>query len=171
MKIAFLLAFLTSGIVLVSCSHNTQYVKKEDFMSAKKKIEKNRFAVKRALSTNIEIKKAFKEVNNQLKKQNKINKDLFNEIEEVKADIDKIKKEIKKMKKQNKKKKLKGYVLPFELNLRRHPYKTPSNVIKRLKQGEEVEVLKDIGSWYKVKAGKDEGYVYKNYLKIEVAEN
>ena len=166
MKKAIGLALLS--VVFLSCSQNVEYVKKEDFRLLKKKVDKNRFAVKQALSADVEIKDAFKEVNHQLRKQNQINKKLFIELERLRDEIQSVRKITKELKENFKKKKSRkiGIVLPVELNLRRFPYVTPTNVIKRLKQGEEVEVLAPVGEWYKVKAGSDIGYVHRDYLKV-----
>ena len=44
---------------------------------------------------------------------------------------------------------------------------TNSDVLRTLKKGEELEILSKNGSWYKVKVGKQTGYVYGSYIKVE----
>ena len=152
---------LVLTVFLFSCAEKPKYVVKEDFNQVKEKVEKNTFAVKQSLASIVEIKRAFKEVNEQLRKQNKINKELFTEIEKLKANIAKIKNV-----NSSKTKAKKAVVLSTKLNFRKNPYITPDNIIKRLKRGDIVTVIGKVGDWYKVKVNGMTGYIHKNFVKV-----
>jgi uncharacterized protein YgiM (DUF1202 family) len=56
-----------------------------------------------------------------------------------------------------------AYVRPQELNLRRGPSRTYS-LITTLKQNSRVQVINNIGDWWRVRFNNYEGYVYSEYL-------
>lgn len=59
-----------------------------------------------------------------------------------------------------------GKVTTETLNLRSKA-STDSSVIKLLNMDDELEILSEEGNWYKVKVGENEGYVSKDYVKID----
>lgn len=59
-----------------------------------------------------------------------------------------------------------GKVTTETLNLRSEP-STSSSVVALLNAGEELEILSEEDDWYKVKHGSKEGYVSKDYVKVD----
>ena len=59
-----------------------------------------------------------------------------------------------------------GTVTTETLNLRSEA-STSSSVIKLLNINEKVEIISEEGNWYKVEAGDKEGYVSKDYIKLD----
>ena len=59
-----------------------------------------------------------------------------------------------------------GTVTTETLNLRSEA-STSSSVIKLLNINEKVEIISEEGNWYKVDAGDKEGYVSKDYIKLD----
>ena len=59
-----------------------------------------------------------------------------------------------------------GKVTTETLNLRSEP-STSSSVVELLNADEELEILSEEGNWYKVKHGSKEGYVSKDYVKVD----
>ena len=59
-----------------------------------------------------------------------------------------------------------GKVTTETLNLRSKA-STDSSVVKLLNMDDELEILSEEGNWYKVKVGENEGYVSKDYVKVD----
>lgn len=59
-----------------------------------------------------------------------------------------------------------GKVTTETLNLRSKA-STDSSVVKLLNMDDELEVISEEGNWYKVKVGENEGYVSKDYVKVD----
>lgn len=59
-----------------------------------------------------------------------------------------------------------GIVSTETLNMRSEP-STSSSVVKLLNAGEEIEIISEDNGWYKVKHGEKEGYVSKEYVKVD----
>ena len=59
-----------------------------------------------------------------------------------------------------------GKVTTETLNLRSKA-STDSAVVKLLNMDDELEILSEEGNWYKVKVGDNEGYVSRDYVKID----
>ena len=148
-------AILLMGVIpfLFGCGGATHhhYVSKWEFNQLKKKVEKHDFLIKQTAYAVVDVKNAIKEINQELRKQNEINKRLLEEIEQIRMHL---------------KKKLIGTVQSSTLNLRERP-SLNSPVILVLLKGEKVEILSSKGNWYKVKVNGREGYVYKKYIKLE----
>lgn len=47
---------------------------------------------------------------------------------------------------------------------------TESNILGLLNLGEKIEIIEEDGDWYKVKVNNKDGYVHKDYIKIEETE-
>lgn len=62
-----------------------------------------------------------------------------------------------------------GKVATETLNLRKEP-STSSSVLELLNDGDKIEIISDEGDWYKVKHGENEGYVSKEYVKVDEGE-
>ena len=66
----------------------------------------------------------------------------------------------------------KGKVINVETNLRiRKKASINSEIIGYLKEGQAFDVLAKDGSWYKIKAGKSEGYIHKDYAKVTLNDD
>ena len=63
-----------------------------------------------------------------------------------------------------------GKVTTETLNLRSKA-STDSSVVKLLNMDDELEILSEEGNWYKVKVGENEGYVSKDYVKVDKTSN
>lgn len=63
-----------------------------------------------------------------------------------------------------------GKVATETLNLRSKA-STSSSVIELLNAGDKLEIVSEENGWYKVKHGKKEGYVSKEYVEVEKEEN
>ena len=61
-------------------------------------------------------------------------------------------------------------VVTDTLNLRSEP-STSSSVIELLNENEKIEIISSEGDWYKVKHENNEGYVAKEYVKVEEESN
>lgn len=61
-------------------------------------------------------------------------------------------------------------VVADTLNLRSEP-STSSSVIKLLNENDKIEIISSEGDWYKVKHENNEGYVAKEYVKVEEESN
>lgn len=59
-----------------------------------------------------------------------------------------------------------GKVTTETLNLRSKA-STDSSVVKLLNMDDELEIISEEGNWYKVKVGENEGYVSKDYVKVD----
>lgn len=139
--------------ILVACgeaTHHHKYVSKWEFNRLKEKVERHDFLIKQTAYAVVDVKKAIKEINKEFRKQNEINRRLFEEIEQIKRHLEK--------------KKTIGIVNASTLNLRESPSLT-SPVVLVLLKGDKVEILTEKGNWYKVKVNGKEGYVYKKYIK------
>ena len=56
-------------------------------------------------------------------------------------------------------------VVTDTLNLRSEPSRS-SSVIELLNENDEIEIISTEGDWYRVKHGENNGYVSKEYVKI-----
>lgn len=142
---------------LFSCA-GKGYVKVEDFNRLKKQVKKNEFLAKQTAYAVVDLKKAFKEVNEQLKKQNRINRELFQRIDELRE------KREQKVKKERKKYRL-GIVRVYAGNVRSLP-SIKGKIVARVSQGQKVIILDRIGNWYQVKVDGHIGYVHKSLLVV-----
>jgi uncharacterized protein YgiM (DUF1202 family) len=59
-----------------------------------------------------------------------------------------------------------AFVIPEAVNIRSGP-STHDIVIGQLPKDERVEVIYDMGEWYKVKSANIEGYVVSAYLRLD----
>ena len=141
---------------LFSCA-GKGYVKVEDFNRLKEQVKRNEFLVKQTAYAVVDLKKAFKEVNEQLRKQNQINKQLFERIDEIK-------KETKEKKEEKKEYKI-GIVRVYKGNVRNLP-SIRGKVITKVSEGQKVVVLDRIGNWYQVKVNGHIGYIHRSLLNV-----
>lgn len=62
-------------------------------------------------------------------------------------------------------------IMSIDLNIRKGPGKN-HKVVKRAKQGEQVVILDDSGSWYKIRLEDGtEGYGYHKYIQTSTPES
>jgi uncharacterized protein YgiM (DUF1202 family) len=59
-----------------------------------------------------------------------------------------------------------AYVNPDALNMRAGP-STADKIIGQLSKDERVEVISNMGQWWKVKSTDTEGFVVADYLRLE----
>jgi uncharacterized protein YgiM (DUF1202 family) len=59
-----------------------------------------------------------------------------------------------------------AYVNPDALNIRSGP-STSDKIIGQLSKDERIEVISNIGQWWKVKSAETEGFVVADYLRLE----